>query len=653
MHKKFLASLMAVALSVSVSATSFASESEEPGVDAPVSSDQSDSGTGEEIESENEERDEAVPENPEAKALAELLAGLAVPNDQDGTLTTRGSALEKNRQSATRQPLTRQDIDRLLAGFGGQGNEQALRASLFKQLIRAGFTVEGTRSASIEASKVKPKGLGSGADLVQTRVVGGEDASIEEVPWQVGLVWAKSRNIYEDQFCGGSIISPRWIVTAAHCVDWVRPSQIDVVYGVEILPEGRVAKNQLSKVRRIIVHPSWDYEYSNDIALLELSRPLKFSSTVSPILIDDIGISSFSGTVSGWGSTASGSGPFPNRLQLAEEVPSVSDDVCSSVYGLTFDPSVMMCAGGEGVDVCSGDSGGPLATQSGSRWTLVGLTSWGPVNPCGQTGKPGVYTRISTFSDWIRCHSGLTEPAGGPYLCGDEDFLSVGDTLRVAPGSWAQGKVRIQWLISDPDTPDVKSPIRGATKATFVSRSAQYGKVLSVAITNSAGDQQIIESQEVGPTFRVTFQAGNRFVPCKQVRLVSTDRGKCEKKLAWWYGNTWGKRMGGLTSYEGTGYWASKEYSLPRNTLVWTWVLYNTFKYGNAEFKAIVTGRNPAVRDEWDEPVLLETSPPDNNFIVGDWSEKQSRPGKGSLLMGAEHGGEFDFEEGIIVAIHY
>ncbi len=104
-------------------------------------------------------------------------------------------------------------------------------------------------------------------------IVGGQEADPGEWPWQVALV-NKGADLYQNQFCGGTIISADWVVTAAHCVDSSAPNDLDVVAGVHDLsnPEPNFQRRTLSQ---IIVHPNWnDSTFDNDIALLKLSSPI-------------------------------------------------------------------------------------------------------------------------------------------------------------------------------------------------------------------------------------------------------------------------------------------------------------------------------------------------------------------------------------------
>ncbi|KAM6978155.1 LOW QUALITY PROTEIN: transmembrane protease serine 3 [Tautogolabrus adspersus] len=230
-----------------------------------------------------------------------------------------------------------------------------------------------------------------------TRIVGGNISRPGQFPWQVSLHFSS------EHLCGGSIITSRWILTAAHCVyGFSDPSMWMVHVG---LTEQPVHGAQSLSVEQIIHHARYrpkglDY----DIALMKLSSSLVFNGLVEPICLPNHGEEFQEGTmcwISGWGATED-EGETSVVLRSAT-VPLLSTKTCNKpeVYqGLIS--SWMICAGylEGGTDSCQGDSGGPLACEHSSVWKLVGATSWGI--GCAMRTKPGVYTRITSSLSWIR-----------------------------------------------------------------------------------------------------------------------------------------------------------------------------------------------------------------------------------------------------------
>lgn len=235
------------------------------------------------------------------------------------------------------------------------------------------------------------------------RIVGGQNADVGEWPWQISLHFKTSGHV-----CGASIISNKWLLSAAHC--FIQPSADYKMTSNWLTYSGLRDQNiqdssvQQRTLKTIITHPSYsEMNYDYDISLLELSQPLNFSNTVHPICLPasthvfSAGSSCF---VTGWGALREG-GSTAAILQKAE-VKVINDTVCNMVTEGQV-TSRMMCSGylTGGVDACQGDSGGPLVCRSDvGKWFQAGIVSWG--EGCARRNKPGVYTRVTKLRDWIR-----------------------------------------------------------------------------------------------------------------------------------------------------------------------------------------------------------------------------------------------------------
>lgn len=241
-----------------------------------------------------------------------------------------------------------------------------------------------------------------------SRIVGGQDANEGEFPWQVSLHVKGSGHV-----CGASIISPKWLVTAAHCVQddgRVRYSQAatwQAQLGLHV--QRKMAAQVVTRnLKRIIPHPNYnDYTFDNDIALMELESPVAFSDYIQPICLPAAQHSFPPGNtvwITGWGATREG-GFAANVLQKAQ-VRLINQTVCNKLMGGQL-TSRMLCAGilSGGVDACQGDSGGPLSSPAGSRMFLAGVVSWG--DGCARRNKPGIYTTVTKFRGWIKEKTGV------------------------------------------------------------------------------------------------------------------------------------------------------------------------------------------------------------------------------------------------------
>ncbi|XP_069390707.1 ST14 transmembrane serine protease matriptase a [Paralichthys olivaceus] len=241
-----------------------------------------------------------------------------------------------------------------------------------------------------------------------SRIVGGQDAEEGEFPWQVSLHVKNYGHV-----CGASVISPRWLVTAAHCVQddgktrYSQPGTWEAYLGLHIQQKigSAVVKKNLKKV---ISHPNYnEFTFDNDIALMELDSPVTLSDYIRPICLPSPQHDFPTGNtvwITGWGATREGGFAAP-VLQKAQ-VRIINQTVCDKLMGGQL-TSRMLCAGvlTGGVDACQGDSGGPLSSPSGSRMFLAGVVSWG--DGCARRNKPGIYTTVTKFRGWIKEKTGV------------------------------------------------------------------------------------------------------------------------------------------------------------------------------------------------------------------------------------------------------
>lgn len=234
--------------------------------------------------------------------------------------------------------------------------------------------------------------------LAQGRIVGGAPAQIKDYPFMTAL---SDKN--GGQFCGGSLVAKRWVLTAAHCVTNRSATRISVVMGRTNL---NARNGEEIDVKRIISHPKYipDSGEVPDIALLELARDARAEPIELVHVRTSLDDPDTMATTIGWGRTSENGNSSKKLRQVS--VPIMSNAACNRAYinaNRNFSAALEICAGYPtgGRDACQGDSGGPLIVDRGQGLSSlqVGVVSWG--SGCARPDAPGVYARISRFVDWM------------------------------------------------------------------------------------------------------------------------------------------------------------------------------------------------------------------------------------------------------------
>ncbi|KAE8578217.1 hypothetical protein XENTR_v10023402 [Xenopus tropicalis] len=254
-----------------------------------------------------------------------------------------------------------------------------------------------------------------GSPVVSSRIVGGTAAMNGAWPWQASLQYQYSH------ICGGSVISNKWIMTAAHCFE---NSLTTSLYRVRLgaYQLSLSSPNEfISSVKSITVNSQYNSQTNfGDIALVELSSTITYTTFILPVCVPSSSANFTAGMecwVTGWGNIGWGAKlPYPQTLQQVM-TPLISRDSCEQMYhtstGVSSSVTIVrvdqICAGyaaGQ-KDSCQGDSGGPLVCNVQGVWYQVGIVSWG--EGCALANSPGVYTLVPNYRSWLSSYNATTD----------------------------------------------------------------------------------------------------------------------------------------------------------------------------------------------------------------------------------------------------
>ncbi|XP_040108104.1 kallikrein-1 [Oryx dammah] len=233
---------------------------------------------------------------------------------------------------------------------------------------------------------------------IQSRIIGGQECEKHSQPWQVAIYHFSTFQ------CGGVLVAPQWVLTAAHC----KSENYQVWLGRHSLFEDEDAA-QFASVSEDFPNPGFNLsllenhtrqpgeDYSHDLMLLRLQEPVQLTQHVQvlglPTKEPQLGTTCYA---SGWGSVKPDEFSYPDDLQCVD-LTLLPNEKCATAHPQEV-TECMLCAGHleGGKDTCVGDSGGPLICEG----MLQGITSWGHI-PCGTPNKPSVYTKVILYLDWI------------------------------------------------------------------------------------------------------------------------------------------------------------------------------------------------------------------------------------------------------------
>ncbi|GAB0086216.1 trypsin [Sergentomyia squamirostris] len=248
--------------------------------------------------------------------------------------------------------------------------------------------------------------IGSILAKPQFRIVGGQEATPHEFPYMISIqsVTGHGNQTVKRHFCGGSILTENWILTAAHCIDSFS-NDTEIVAGAHSISAGN-PNEQRRMANRTIKHTGFNGENiknSADIAVVRVNESFVFNVFVNKINLPNgtryypEGVA----TISGWGSTSKETLKYPDKLQKAQ-LAILEETECQKLA--SSNGTNIVCAGdlSGAKSICNGDSGGPLVQSNGNRGLIqLGVVSWGWI-PCGEKNKTGVFMNVSFYRSWIQ-----------------------------------------------------------------------------------------------------------------------------------------------------------------------------------------------------------------------------------------------------------
>jgi len=237
------------------------------------------------------------------------------------------------------------------------------------------------------------------------KIVGGHETAENQWPWQVALF------VDNAWFCGGSLISDEYVMTAGHCADGA--GYFDIMAGAHNVRASSEPHRVEITSYEGFTHPDWNSnDLNSDIALVKLPSKITFNDYIRPACLptySDVGNDYVAEptTPVGWGKNSDNAGGITPTLQMVEDLPVITNSQCAQYYGSIIYQGIVCIDSSGGKGVCNGDSGGTLNhNEGGNKWKQIGVTSFVSSAGC-ESGNPHGFTRVTHFLQWIETETGI------------------------------------------------------------------------------------------------------------------------------------------------------------------------------------------------------------------------------------------------------
>lgn len=273
---------------------------------------------------------------------------------------------------------------------------------VFLVLVLAAVAVQ-----AVDWSHVKPIDYFLGRHNVSPYITNGNVAEPHQFPWQVGLIMTLATG--QQAFCGGSVISDEWVLTAGHCAKDVK--SFEVILGAHKVRENEASQVRLTSTTAVVHEKYSSLLIHDDIALVKLPKKVEFNENIKPIRLPSKSeqgntFKGVKGIVSGWGKDSDAATSISPVLRW-EDDEIISNLKCKLQYLFILKDSNICMSGANGRSTCNGDSGGPLyIDDSDGQPTQVGIVSFGSRLGCEKNFHP-VFTRVTSYIDWISSKTGI------------------------------------------------------------------------------------------------------------------------------------------------------------------------------------------------------------------------------------------------------
>ena len=363
----------------------------------------------------------------------------------------------------------------------------------------------------------------TGVRSPNAKIVGGSLTVISNFPWQLYYISGNFR-------CGGSILSGKWVITAAHCTKNASggatpASEMFVQVGANN-PVNNPNDGKTYAVSQVIVNEGFDSQtLLNDIALLQLTDSINFPNAVPIKIVTNYDVAAGAidpgvmAWITGWGLTRVNPSTLPSNLQEVL-LPIVSDAQASTVWSSIPATDIMAGYLNGNKDACNGDSGGPLVVPVLNEYKLAGLVSWGSTN----CNTYGAYTNVSDFEAWIQTNTGIAYDFRPPPPVGDSIICQGTESSQYSIGTVA-GATNYEWNLLPANAGVITGNASNASVIWNIAYTGPINVIVRITVNNKVSDWSRLDGNVVLNTKLLSQSRDTAICAAKPVTLSVNVQG--------------------------------------------------------------------------------------------------------------------------------